>query len=134
MKMKNIEGDLKYLVLGYRKHIGKTQSALAQELGVPLEIETALEQGTYKQPTESLMTRIGDVTLGCNEHELIQIGRGYWIMDELGPDFKYFIRGLEQARGINREELNNLSTEEYYRIIGSVNLDEFEIVQAGRNL
>lgn len=55
-------------------------------------------------------------------------------MDELGPDFKYFIRGLEQARGISPNELNSLSVEEYYRIIGSVNLDEFEVVQAGRNL
>lgn len=35
--------NLKYLILGYRKNSGKTQSELALELQVSLEIETALE-------------------------------------------------------------------------------------------
>jgi hypothetical protein len=53
-------------------------------------------------------------------------------MDGLGPDFKYFIRGLEQARGIDPKELLNQPEDEFYRIIGSVNLDEFDLVMAGR--
>ncbi|MBI4812989.1 MAG: hypothetical protein HY802_01045 [Methanobacterium sp.] len=113
--------DLKNLVLGFRKHTGKTQTELASELEVPIDIETALEMGTYRQPTERL-----------DENELIHIGRGYRIMDELGPDFKYYIRGLEQARGIDHEELHSQPEEEFYRIIGSVNLDEFEVVNMGR--
>ena len=134
MKGKNFEGDLKYLVLGYRKHTGNTQSALAQKLGVPIEIETALEQGSYKYPTERLISKIGDLTSGFDSKELKQIGRGYWIEDRLGPDFKYFIRGLKSVRGIDSKELNSLSDDECYRIIGSVDMDEFEVVQAGRNI
>ena len=38
----------KNLVLGFRKHTGKTQREIAHELDVPLYIETALELGTYK--------------------------------------------------------------------------------------
>lgn len=127
-----MEEDLKNLVLGFRKHTGKTQHELAQELEVPMDIETALEMGTYRQPTERLKGKINNLILGFDEHDLINIGKGYRIMDELGPDFKYYIRGLEQARGINSEELHNLPEEEFYRIIGSVNLDEFEVVDVGR--
>jgi len=127
-----MEEDLKNLVLGFRKHTGKTQTELASELEVPTDIETALEMGTYRQPTERLKGKIGNLVSECNENELIQIGRGYRIMDELGPDFKYYIRGLEQAMGIDHEELHSQPEEEFYRIIGSVNLDEFEVVNMGR--
>ena len=127
-----MEKDLKNLVLGFRKHTGKTQNELAQELEVPMDIETALEMGTYRQPTERLKGKINNLIMGFDENELINIGKGYRIMDELGPDFKYYIRGLEQARGINSEELHSLPEEEFCRIIGSVNLDEFEVVDVGR--
>jgi hypothetical protein len=130
--MKNMNEDLKNLVLGFRKHTGKTQTEVASELEVPMDIETALEMGTYRQPTERLKRRINNLISGFDEKELIHIGRGYRIMDELGPDFKYYIRGLEQARGFDHEELHSLPEEEFYRIIGSVNLDEFEVVSAGR--
>ena len=126
--------DLKNLVLGFRKHTGKTQSEVASELEVPMDIETALEMGTYRQPTERLEGRINNLISGFDEKELIHIGRGYRIMDELGPDFKYYIRGLEQARGFDHEELHSLPEEEFYRIIGSVNLDEFEVANAGRQV
>lgn len=127
-----MQEDLKDLVLGFRKHTGKTQSEVAHELKVPMDIETALEMGTYKQPTEHLMGKIDDLTSGFDHHDLIHIGRGYRIMDELGPDFKYFIRGLEQKRGIDSRELFSQPEEEFYRIIGSVKLDEFDVVMAGR--
>jgi transcriptional regulator with XRE-family HTH domain len=127
-----MEEDLKNLVLGFRKHTGKTQSEVASELDVPMDIETALELGTYKIPTESLMDRIQKLTSDLDHHDLIHIGRGYRIMDELGPDFKYFLRGLEPARGIDLKELHSQPEEEFYRIIGSVNLDEFEVVSMGR--
>ncbi len=97
---KNFHEDLKYLVLGYRKHTGNTQRTLAAKLEVPLHIETSLEMGTYKYPTEILMAKILDLTSEYNQTELIQIGRGYWIKDKLGPNFKYFIRGLKPAKGI----------------------------------
>ena len=131
---KNMDGNLKYLILGYRKHNGTTQSTLAQKLGVPLDIETALEQGTYKYPTEHLMAKIKDFFSESNQDELIKIGRGYWIEDRLGPDFKYFIRGLKSLRGIDTKELSSLPDDECYRIIGSVKMDEFEVAQAGRNI
>jgi hypothetical protein len=124
--------DLKNLVLGFRKHTGKTQSEVASELEVPMDIETALEMGTYRQPTERLKGKIDNLISEFDEKDLIHIGKGYRIMDELGPDFKYYIRGLEQARGFDHEELHSLPEEEFYRIIGSVNLDEFEVVNAGR--
>ena len=127
-----MEEDLKNLVLGFRKHTGKTQTELASELEVPTDIETALEMGTYRQPTERLKWKINNLVSNFDEHDLINIGKGYRIMDELGPDFKYYIRGLEQTRGINLEELHSLPEEEFYRIIGSVNLDEFEVVDVGR--
>jgi DNA-binding XRE family transcriptional regulator len=50
-----MEGDLKDLVLGFRKYTGKTQSEVADKLEVSTDIETALETGTYKQPTKHLM-------------------------------------------------------------------------------
>lgn len=127
-----MEGDLKDLVLGFRKYTGKTQSEVADKLEVSTDIETALETGTYKQPTKHLMGRIKDLTSGCDQNDLVHIGKGYRIMDGLGPDFKYFIRGLEQARGIDPKELLNQPEDEFYRIIGSVNLDEFDLVMAGR--
>jgi len=127
-----MQEDLKDLVLGFRKHTGKTQSEIAHELEVPMDIETALELGTYKQPTEQLKGKIADLTSEFDKNDLVHIGRGYRIMDELGPDFKYFIRGLVQERGFDPEELNSLPEEEFYRIIGSVNLDEFDVVMIGR--
>ena len=127
-----MEDDLKNLVLGFRKHTGKTQSEVARELEVPMDIETALEMGTYKQPTEQLLGKIVNLTSKCNVKDLVHIGRGYRIMDELGPDIKYYIRGLERVRGIDSKELQSLPEEEFYRIMGSVNLDEFEVVSAGR--
>ncbi len=127
-----MEDDLKNLVLGFRKHTGKTQSEIARELGVPMDIETALEMGTYKQPTQQLLGKIVNLTSTCDVKDLVHIGRGYRIMDELGPDFKYYIRGLEQERGIDHEELHSQPEEEFYRIIGSVNMDEFDVVSAGR--
>ncbi|WP_286244240.1 hypothetical protein [Methanobacterium ferruginis] len=127
-----MQDDLKDLVLGFRKHTGKTQSEVAHELEVPMEIETALEWGTYKQPTQHLMAKIDNLTSKFDQNDLIHMGRGYRIRDDLGPDFKYFLRGLEQARGIDPKELNSLPEEEFHRIIGSVNLDEFDVVMAGR--
>jgi hypothetical protein len=129
-----MQEDLKDLVLGFRKHTGKTQSEIAHELEVPMDIETALELGTYKQPTEQLKGKIADLTSEFDQNDLVHIGRGYRIMDELGPDFKYFIRGLVQERGFDPEELNSLPEEEFYRIIGSVNLDEFDVVMIGRKV
>ena len=130
----NIHEDLKYLVLGYRKHTGNTQRTLAERLDVPLHIETSLEMGTYKYPTEILMTKILEITSEHDQNELIQIGRGYWIKDKLGPNFKYFIRGLKPEKGIEQNELNELSDEECYKIIGRENMDEYKVVEAGRNL
>lgn len=129
-----MEKDLKNLVLGFRKHTGKTQREIAHELDVPLYIETALELGTYKKPTDRLVNKIENLTSELDYHDLIHIGRGYRIMDVLGPDFKYFLRGLEHERGVNINELNSLPKEEFYRIIGSVNLDEFDVVNVGRKL
>lgn len=73
-----------------------------------------------------------DLTEGYNRHILIQVGRGYIINDKLGPDFKYFINGLSRVRGIDLVELHELPAEDYYRVIGSVNMDEYDVVQAGR--
>nr|WP_319373026.1 hypothetical protein [uncultured Methanobacterium sp.] len=128
-----MENDLKNLILGFRKHTGKTQSEVAGELGVPMDIETALEMGTYKQPTEQLLGKIVNLTSNCDVKDLVHIGRGYRIMDELGPDIKYYLRGLKEVRGIDHEELHSQPEEEFYRIIGSVNLDEFDVVSAGRH-
>jgi transcriptional regulator with XRE-family HTH domain len=126
--------DLKYLILGYRKHTGNTQRELAQKLGVPLEIETAIEMGTYKYPTGRLMTKINDLTEEFDETELIQIGRGYWIKDKLGSYFKYFVLGLQSKEDMEPEELNDLSGDDFYKRIGSKNLNEYEFVNAGMNI
>jgi len=127
-----MEEDLKYLVLGYRKHTGITQGGLARKLEVPSDIVVALEMGSYKYPTERLMNKIGKLTSEFDKNDLIYIGRGYRIRDEMGPYFKYFIRGLEKMKGMDPTELEELPSEECYRAIGSVNLDEFEVLQAGR--
>lgn len=50
----------------------------------------------------------------------------------MGPDFKYFLRGLKKEKGINLDELDNMPNEECLRTIGSVDMDEFDVVQIGR--
>jgi transcriptional regulator with XRE-family HTH domain len=122
---------LKDLVLGYRKYTEKTQKELAEELGVPRDIETALESGSYKHPTPRLMDGICELTGAFDQDVLVQIGRGYRLEDELGPDMKYFIRGLEKVRGIDSTELQALPASKYYKILGSVNMDDYEVIQAG---
>ena len=124
--------DLKYLVLGYRKYTQTTQRELAIKLGVPLEIETALEMD-YKRPTQKLMNKIIELTREYNQEELKNIGRGFRIKDELGPDFKYYLRGLNKEKNINPKELISLPTQDCLRTIGSVDMDEFELVYIGRN-
>jgi hypothetical protein len=129
-----MEDELKYLVLGYRKHTGKTQIELAKELGTPLQIVSALEMGSYKHPTKILQAKIKDLTSQFDQEDLIYLGRGYRIREELGPDFKYFLRGLEEASGISQEELRKMHGEECLRTIGSVDMDEFEVVLVGREV
>ncbi len=129
-----MEDELKYLVLGYRKHTGKTQAELSRELGVPLHIVSALEMGSYKYPTKVLQAKIKGLTSQFDHEDLIYIGRGYRIRDELGPDFKYFLRGLEEVSGITPDELMKMHGEECLRTIGSVDMDEFEVVLAGRKV
>lgn len=124
--------NLKDLILGYRKCMEKTQTELAQKLGVSRDIETALESGSYKHPSQKLMDEICELTSPFDNHDLIQIGRGYRLEDKLGPDLKYFIRGLEKVRGIDSTELRQLPADKYYKILGSVNMDEYEVIQAGR--
>ncbi len=129
-----METDLKYLVLGYRKYTGKTQRELARELEVPIDILSALEMGTYKHPTKRLMNKIEELTgeFEFKKRDFVNIGRGYRIREELGPDFKYFIQGLEKLKYISSDELKKLPEEEFYKTIGSVDLDEFEVVLAAR--
>lgn len=129
-----MEADLKYLVLGYRKYTRKTQRELARELEVPIDILSALEMGTYKHPTKRLMNKIEELTgeFEFKKRDFVNIGRGYRIREELGPDFKYFIQGLEKLKYISRDELKKLPEEECYKTIGSVDLDEFEVVLAAR--
>lgn len=129
-----MEEDLKYLILGYRKHTGKTQSEVAKKLNVPLDVVTALEMGVHKHPARALQEKIIDLTAKSDENDLIHIGRGYRIKEELGPDFKYFLKGLEETSGISQEKLKNMQDEECLRTIGSVDLDEFEVVLAGREV
>ena len=50
-----------------------------------------------------------------NQDDLKFIGRGYRIKDKLGPDFKYFIRGLKEEKGINPHELDSMPSEEYHK-------------------
>ncbi|MEN6293761.1 MAG: hypothetical protein ABFC34_11420 [Methanobacterium sp.] len=49
-----MEENLKYLILGYRKHTDTTQRKLANKLDVPLDIVVALEMGSFRHPTERL--------------------------------------------------------------------------------
>lgn len=129
-----MEENLKYLVLGYRKYTGTTQRELARELEIPIDIVSALEMGTYKHPTRRLMNKIEELTgeFEFKKRDFVNIGRGYRIREELGPDFKYFLRGLEKLKYISRDELKELPEEECYKTIGSVDLDEFEVALSGR--
>ncbi|MCE5213689.1 MAG: hypothetical protein LLF83_03090 [Methanobacterium sp.] len=129
-----MEDDLKYLILGYRKHTHTTQRELARKLEIPFYIYTALEMGTYKQPSAKLLGKIKELTIEFNQDELKHLGRGYWIKDELGPDFKYFMRGLKKEKDMNINELESLPSDECLRTIGSVDMDEFEVVQLGRTV
>ncbi|OPY25434.1 MAG: hypothetical protein A4E27_00941 [Methanobacterium sp. PtaU1.Bin242] len=127
-----MEDDLKYLILGYRKYTNTTQRELAQELDIPFYIYTALEMGTFKQPSERLLDKIKELTAEFDQNDLKMIGRGFRIKDELGPDFKYFLRGLKEEKGINPQELDSMPRDECLRTIGSVDMDEFDVVQIGR--
>ncbi|AEG18995.1 hypothetical protein [Methanobacterium paludis] len=129
-----MEDGLKYLVLGYRKNTGKTQAELARELEIPLHIVVALEMGSYKYPTKVLQAKIKDLTSQFDQQDLMCLGRGYRIREELGPDFKYFLRGLEETSGISPDELKKMHGEECLRTIGSVDMDEFEVVLVGRSV
>ena len=128
----SMEDDLKYLILGYRKYTNTTQRELAQELDIPFYIYTALEMGTFKQPSERLLDKIKELTAEFDQNDLKMIGRGFRIKDELGPDFKYFLRGLKEEKGINPQELDSMPRDECLRTIGSVDMDEFDVVQIGR--
>ena len=127
-----MEDDLKYLILGYRKYTNTTQRELAHELDTPFYIYTALEMGTFKQPSEHLLGKIKSLTAEFDQDVLKHIGRGYRIKDELGPDFKYFLRGLKEEKGINPQELDSMPSEECLQTIGSVDMDEFDVVKIGR--
>lgn len=127
-----MEDDLKYLVLGYRKYTNKTQKELAKELDIPFYTYTALEMGTFKQPSERLNGKIKELTAEFDHNDLKHIGRGYWIKEILGPDFKYFVKGLKEEKGIDPHELDNMPSEECLRTIGSVDMDAFEVVKIGR--
>ena len=129
-----MEDDLKYLILGYRKYTNTTQKEMANELEIPLYTYTALEMGAFKQPSEHLMDRIKNLTAEFNHDDLKHIGRGYRIKDELGPDFKYFIRGLKAEKGINPDELDSMPSEECLKTIGSVDMDEYDIMEIGRTV
>lgn len=80
-----MEDDLKYLIFGYRKYTNTTQKELAKELDIPLYTYTALEMGTFKQPTEYLLGKIKELTAEFNLNDLKHIGRGYWIKEEWDP-------------------------------------------------
>lgn len=120
-----MEDDLRYLLLGYRKYTKTTQRELAKTLDIPLYTYTALEIGSFKQPSEPLLSKIKRLTAEFDQDDLKHIGRGYWIKDEVGPDFKYFLRGLREEKGVNLQELNSMPSEECLRTIGSVDMDEF---------
>lgn len=126
-----MEDDLKYLLIGYRKYTKTTQQELADNLEIPMYTYTALEMGTFKQPSKSVLNKIKELTAEFSQDDLKHIGRGYRIKDELGPDFKYFINGLKK-KGIDPDELNSLPSEECLRVIGRVKMDEFDVVQIGR--
>jgi len=129
-----MEEDLRYLLLGYRKYTKTTQRELARTLDIPLYTYTALEMGSFKQPSEHLLGKIKALTAEFNQDDLKHIGRGYWIKDELGPDFKYFLRGLEEEKGVNLKELGEMPSEECFQAIGSVDIDEFDVLEIGRTL
>lgn len=132
-----MENKLKYIILGYRKHTGKTQSELALELGVPKNIVIALELGSYTHPSPALKSRIERIKEAFSADELkdlIYIGRGYHIEEELGPDFKYYMRGLEKVHAINSESFKKLDKEGCMWTIGRVDMDKFEVASVGRIL
>lgn len=129
-----MEEDLKYLLSGYRKYTKTTQREVAQMLDIPLFIYTALETGAFKQPSEHTLAKIKGLTTEFDEENLKHIGRGYMIKDELGPDFKYFLRGLEEEKGVNLKELGEMPSEECFQAIGSVDIDEFDVLEIGRTL
>jgi len=130
-----VEDELKYLILGYRKHNLKTQKELADELQVPKEIVNALELGSHKHPSPALKKRIHNLTEQFDSDELkdlIYVGRGAHIKDELGPDFKYYLRGLKKIHAINSENFKKLDSEGCMWAIGRVDMDEFQMVEIGR--
>lgn len=129
-----MEDDLRYVLLGYRRHTKTTQRRIADELGIPLDIYTALEMGSFKQPSKPLVEKIKKLTSDFKEDDLKHIGRGYWIKDEMGPDFKYFLRGLEKEKGVDLSELGDMPSEECFHSIGRVDMDEFDILEVGKTL
>lgn len=129
-----MEEDLKYVILGYRKYTKTTQRELAKVLGIPLYTYTALETGNFKQPSEHLLNKIKELTSEFNQDDLKHVGRGYRIKNELGPDFKYFLKGLKEEKGIDLQELDNMPSEECLQTIGSVDMDEFDMVEIGRTV
>ncbi|HEY0196872.1 MAG TPA: hypothetical protein VGC02_04795 [Methanobacterium sp.] len=129
-----MEDNLKYLLLGYRKYTKTTQQELAITLGIPLYTYTALEMGSFKQPSKHLLGKIKELTAEFDQDDLKHIGRGYRIKDELGPDFKYFLRGLKEEKGVDLQELDSMPSEECLRTIGSVDMDEFDMTQVGRDI
>ena len=129
-----MEEELKYLLSGYRKYTKTTQREIAQTLGIPLYTYTALETGAFKQPSEHLLVKIKELTVEFDADDLKHIGRGYLIKDELGPDFKYFLRGLREEKGVDLQELDKMPSEECLRTIGSVDMDEFDVLEIGRTV
>jgi len=129
-----IEDELKFLVLGYRVHTGKTQRELAEELGVPLDIVIAMEEGTYRHPTRNLMRKINELTgeYEVNRRLFINTGKGYRLRERLGSQFRYFVRGLDRMKYISQEDLEKMPEPECYGTIGSVDLDAFEVLKAGK--
>lgn len=93
-----IVDDLKDIILGYRKVKGKTQEELAEELGVPKDVISAIECGTFKHLNPSLKKKIDELLKGYDKSELAAIGRGYRLQDNLGPDFKYYLEGLSKRK------------------------------------
>lgn len=132
----NLNENLKYLVLGYRKYRGKSKKELAEELNVPPEIVDGLELGSHKKTSHELSERIEEITKDFDKQQLIDYGHGYRIKDMMGPDFKYFLKGLEEITDINADELQLLSQEECYHTIGKAagnsDMDEYAIVNLGR--
>jgi hypothetical protein len=53
-------------------------------------------------------------------------------MDELGHDFKYYIRGLKKIHAINSENFKKLDSEGCMWTIGRVDLDEFQVAEIGK--